>query len=106
MSLEIRVVLAAFAVFRLAQLITIDDGPWDMFFHLRVLAGVYDRDKTGRASTNIGRLFACPYCIGVWLSALALIPVFFSYGITDALVMALGIAGMQSALQDVSSGKG
>lgn len=65
----LRFLVAALACFRLAEMVALDDGPFDLFLRLRIVAGVYDRDASGRSQTNVGRLFACPYCLGVWFAA-------------------------------------
>ena len=64
-------ILACFAVFRLAELIAVDDGPGDVLLTMRAKLGAYDLDDDGRPATSIGRGIICPWCIGIWLSALA-----------------------------------
>lgn len=98
----VRWLLAALACYRLAQLIAIDDGPGDVCLRLRSLLGAYRRGADGRPDTSLGRLAACPYCLGMWLAlpcaACALWP-----GITGDLALAvLGLAGAQAALQSVT----
>lgn len=95
----VRWLLAALAVYRVAQLLTIDDGPWRLFGRLRDAAGVYDRGGDGRPRTEFGRLLACPYCAAVWVAlpaaALALWPTL----IGDVLLAWLGLAGFQDWAQ-------
>ena len=64
-------ILACFAVFRMAELIAVDDGPGDVLLWIRAKLGAYDLDDDGRPATSIGRGIVCPWCIGIWLSALA-----------------------------------
>jgi len=64
-------ILACFAVFRVAELIAVDDGPSDRLLWLRAKLGAYDLDDDGRPATSIGRFIICPYCISIWLAALA-----------------------------------
>ena len=64
-------ILACFAVFRLAELISVDDGPGDVLLTMRAKLGAYDLGDDGRPATSIGRGIICPYCISIWLAALA-----------------------------------
>ena len=92
-----RFILAAFACFRLAELITIDDGPGDVFLWMRAKLGAYNYGEDGRADTSIGRAITCPYCIGIWLSALvALVVAPLDWRL---LLWWFAIAGGQAALQ-------
>ena len=68
-------ILACFAVFRLAELIAVDDGPGDRLLWLRAKLGAYYLDDDGRPATSIGRFIICPYCISIWLSAFAAIAI-------------------------------
>jgi len=88
-SIEVRLVLAALAVYRLAQLIAIDDGPGQVFRRLR------GRFVTG----GMADLVHCPYCLGVWFAALLAPLVLWPCGVGDVLLIALGVAGAQSWLQ-------
>lgn len=54
--------LAILATYRLATLIAIDDGPFDIFSRMR--------EEVGQA-TWWGRGMHCPICIGFWISLLA-----------------------------------
>lgn len=95
----LRWLLSALAVYRLAQLVSIDDGPADLFLRLRAWAGSMDLGPDGRAATNLGRLLACPYCTGVWLALpcalLALCPTVAG----DIALAVLGLAGAQAWLE-------
>lgn len=76
-SFAVKFIVCALAVYRAAELIAFDDGPREIFLKLRVRAGAYDRDATGRVVSGWGRLLECPYCVGMWLAlagALALLP--------------------------------
>lgn len=89
MTLELRLLLAAFAVYRLAQLVAIDDGPGDVFRRLRA-----------RAVTGwFAGLVHCVYCLGVWFAALAAVAVLWPCGVSDAALVVLGLAGAQTWMQ-------
>ena len=91
-------VLAAFACFRLAELIAVDDGPGDVLLWMRAKLGAYDLGEDGQPQTNLGRAIICPYCIGIWIAAgfaLALWPIGWFP------MVWLAIAGGQALLQRV-----
>ena len=87
----LRILLAVLACYRLAQLIAVDDGPWDIFVRLR--------------SIRIGvlhRLFGCPYCLGVWFAALMGLLLCWQNSVGDMVLLILGIAGGQTLLQTLT----
>lgn len=95
----IRVGLAAMTVYRLAQLVTIDEGLLGMFQRLRDWAGTYDRDAHGRTISARGRLFGCPYCIGLYIALAVAALVIWPSWIGDAALLVFGLAGIQAYLQ-------
>jgi len=97
-ALITRFVIAVLASYRLAFMLAFEDGPLSVFATLRGLT-VYDRKGNARSGVvweSLTELFLCPYCLGVWCSALMTLLVTplsaFSF------VLWLGIAGGQSAL--------
>lgn len=92
-------VIAVFAVYRVAELIAIDEGPGDACLRLRVAVGCYDLDENGRIKTSVGRLLACPYCIGIYLALVAALIV--APHDWRVLLYWFGIAGAQAFLQTV-----
>jgi len=88
------VLVIALAAYRLSEMLTWDDGPWDVFVRLRQMAGA----GTGRA-TWLGRLLECPYCSSVWIAGLWA----FWYCPTwpDALLVGLAASGGAAALLTV-----
>lgn len=110
----LKFLLLVLAVFRLAELLVFDDGPFDVIFRLRVWTGIYDRDQDGNSfdgavgrKREIGLLLQCPHCIGMWLALPSAIVLFFVPVETFGLVIWLGvawfaIAGAQSALETVA----
>jgi len=101
-SESVRIVLTVFAVFRVSELVSIDDGPFDVFLRLRSAAGVYQRGADGRPMRGVGRLVGCPYCVGVWVSMLGAAAVLFPSAVVDAIVLLFGIAGAAAFVQSVS----
>ena len=102
----VRVILAAFACYRLAQLVAIDDGPFYVFQRLRTFVGrkasadCLKEDRRACLWYNVAQLVNCPYCLGIWF-ALALAPaVMWPTIIEDLALLVLGIAGAQCFLED------
>ena len=99
MSETLRVLLAAFAVYRLSALVAFDDGPGDVFLKLRGAAGAYQYGEDGRPARAVGRLVSCPHCLGVWFAAGCAALVVWRTSIGDAALLILGLAGAASWLQ-------
>ena len=54
-------IIASLAVFRLAELVTVDSGPWKMFERLRKCS----------SHPMVCELVSCPYCCGLHISWMA-----------------------------------
>ncbi len=91
-------VLLVFACYRLAQLITLDEGPFSIFSKLRIKVGAYDYGENGEAKTGLGRAMTCLYCLGIWI---ALPLSLYATGI-DWYIAWFAIAGGQAFLQGLS----
>jgi hypothetical protein len=59
LSLTVRIVLAALAVWRVTHLLASEDGPADLVFRLRAKLG----------SSFAGQLMDCFYCLSLWVAA-------------------------------------
>lgn len=92
MTLELRLICAAFAVYRLARLITQDDGPFSVFKRLREWAAVNGKE-------SVAELLNCPFCLGVWFALIAAALVLMPTLAGDVILVWLGLAGAQSFLQ-------
>lgn len=95
----LRVLLAAASVYRTAQLITIDEGPFSVFQSLRDAAGTYDRGPNGVPYSVLGRALGCPYCVGVYIAFGAALLVLRPSILGDLLLTWLGLAGLAAWLQ-------
>lgn len=91
--------LLGLATYRLARLVTIDEGPFSIFFRLRYLMGVYDLGENGRPASVWGRAFECPHCIGIY-AAIILWAIQSTSGGT-VVVAVLAVAGLQSFLAGI-----
>lgn len=100
----LRLALAALACDRLTRLLVVDDGPGEIFLRLRTWAGRYDYgpeadvDGEPRPASSLGRLAACPYCVGMWV-ALGLAVLLRPASRTDFVLTWLGLAGAQAVLE-------
>ena len=62
--------ILALATWRIASLITYEEGPFEVFERLRTLAGVRSNDY-GRYGTNeLARGLICLWCCSTWIGAL------------------------------------
>jgi hypothetical protein len=87
----LELVLAILATYRVAQLITLDDGPFMICDRVRRFLG--RRPKLREAA----ELFHCPYCLGVWLAgmfALVMRP-------GQPVLWWLAVAGGQAVLEEL-----
>lgn len=96
----LRLILAAFAIYRLSQLFHSDEGPLDMLKTARENAAIRSGDS--RFWEVIAKLYACPFCLGIWFAALAMVMVMKPTGIGDTFLLWFGLAGAQSFLQSRS----
>lgn len=103
----LRLVLASLACFRLAQLVTLDKGPFLIFERLRLRIEWYialsDTRRQSYFWKSVADGLSCPYCLGFYLSLLcSLLVLFPTYG-GDLFLLWFGIMGMQAFLQGVSN---
>lgn len=88
----LRFVLAVLATWRVAHLVSNEDGPWDVIVRLRRRAG----------HGMLGRLMDCPYCVGLWaaaLFALAMTPSLAAWTPWEWLLAWWGVAGGAAVLE-------
>ena len=89
-------ILSALAAFRLAELLVIDDGPWDVFSYLRGMHVRVPFDNSIRR--QFINVLQCVHCAGFYLSVLFAICYFFQNVYIFGALFALAIAGLQSIL--------
>ncbi|WP_348797066.1 DUF1360 domain-containing protein [Flavobacterium adhaerens] len=74
-------------VWRLTHLICLEDGPFDVIFKIRKMAG----------NTFLGRLMDCFYCLSIWIG---LICAYFLSGIwQEILILTLYYSGASILLE-------
>jgi hypothetical protein len=99
MSFELRLLLSAFALYRLARLLALEEGPAGIFEGIRARLGAYHYGEDGLPSSNLGRLAVCPLCWGLWLSPLAVLAVYTPTLLGDIILIWLALAGAAVWLQ-------
>lgn len=57
--------VAGLSTWRTSSLLLYEDGPFDVFTHLRQMVGVYRPGERKR----LARLFTCVWCLSVWVGA-------------------------------------
>lgn len=98
----IEIILAAFATFRVAEMISIDEGALSVFLKFRIAVGVYDIGENGEPRTNAARLVNCPYCVGVWIAFIMALCI----DLTQTFLLTwLAICGMQAFVQTIGGRK-
>lgn len=98
----LRLLLAVLVIFRIARLITVDEGPFGIFSRFRKwTAGLAAQAPRYSWRWTLGEIFSCPYCIGIYLALPAALP--FSKGsFTDFIIFWLAISGAQVFLEDLN----
>lgn len=71
-------VILALATWRIANMLVDEDGPWMIFEHLRLKAGLQPAFPDGTRETDPpgqmpGSLFTCVWCMSVWVAAVWII---------------------------------
>jgi len=91
-------IVYALVAFRLSELVVIDDGPFDIFFNLRGWANKPPTETIIRGA--LAGLLSCVHCVGLWLSLAFGLVYYFSNAatVTDSLLFAFAVAGLQSIL--------
>lgn len=113
MSKYFRLLLAVWATYRLASMLSKDEGPYiplwpderqtGIFEWIRIHAGVYDYGPDGKPATNFARGLSCPLCTGVYIAAAMLFLVFRPFRLGDYFLGWMGISGAQVFLENLTS---
>ena len=111
MTKALRILLAVFSVYRLASLISTEEGPslgimpngMGIFEWIRMKLGAYDYGFNGEPETNLGRGISCPLCTGVYVSGIVVALTIFPSRIGDFLLSWFGISGAQVFLENLTS---
>ena len=117
----LRLILAVFALYRLARLVALDDGPFFIFKRLRYWVkdkAFYEADKMGMLILvadssnlisdrhfgkwqNLAEGITCPFCVGVWLSLPLLAMLVWPTYYGDLFLLLMAVSGGQAFLQSL-----
>lgn len=117
-----KIILLGFAVYRLASLVSSEEGPYLPFLYksnnqtgvfkwLRIKAGAYqyiyswdkDGNQTAETPTNLGRGIKCPLCTGGYLCLLLTFLIFSENIILNFFLIWLAAWGFQVFLENLTS---
>ncbi len=90
--------LAVFAVYRIANLIVEESGPFRMFGLLRERITTKAVTKKCEPWSSLHGLITCRLCTGVWIAALCAVIVTMDHTIGNAFLLVFGLAGAQAFL--------
>jgi hypothetical protein len=88
--------IAVLACYRLAQFLSLDDGPGMIFQRLRQWSLSQQGALWGK---SLAEFLECPYCQGVWFAGLLALWIVTPRNIIDWLVLTCALAGAQAFLQ-------
>jgi len=91
----VRFFLAALAIYRLAWMLTKEDGPFMLFDKFRKWLGKRVTKDMGLGWT-LAELFNCPHCLGLWLAILLSPAILWPSRGMDIVLVILAVAGLQS----------
>lgn len=113
MNSYLRFFLAIFATYRLASMVSKDEGPYipiwpdaaqtGIFEQVRFRLGVYDYGPDGKPETNLARGISCPLCTGVYISFAILFCLFLPNKLGDVFLAWMGVSGAQVFLENLTS---
>lgn len=108
MTFELRLILGAFACYRLALLVSSDTGPFDWFLRFRRFIGraIANDKSNNQLLRTFGDLIHCPFCSGVWFAAALAVLALWPNVAGDFIFVWLGLAGVQNALQKIGGNNG
>lgn len=110
----IRIVFSVFALYRLASLLSSDEGPYLPFLYkdsrqtgifqwIRMKLGAYEYGPDGKPLTNLGRGIACPLCTAAYLAIPIIILLQFPTIAGNLILAYFGIWGFQTFLENLTS---
>jgi len=101
LSPVLRIALCSLLTYRIAELITIDEGPGAIFDSFRRYLGRRASVTGSKIIRELALLFQCPFCIGVWIGAISSFLVFFPSAVGDGVLVVGGIVGAQALFSSI-----
>lgn len=96
MGIFVYLILGGLAAFRMAELLIIDNGPFDVFANLR--GWVFQVPYRSKFRETLSAMFQCVHCLGFWL-CLPLTCIYYLHNFyLDFVLLFFAMAGLQSIL--------
>ena len=92
------IILAAFATYRLANLVVEESGPFRMFGLLREWITTKAVTTKREPWTSLHGLITCRLCAGVWVAAFCAVLVTADHVAGNLFLLIFGLAGAQAFL--------
>lgn len=73
--IALELIIASLATWRIAYMVTAEEGPFGVFFYLKNALGAYDFGEDGKPLTWHGRGIVCIYCVSVWIALFCSLPI-------------------------------
>lgn len=96
-NIFLRAILLAFACYRIAELLKVDDGPYEIITKLRSSIAIR-ASKGSRFFTELAKAIYCLYCSSMWIALVLAVLVIFPTLLGDFILVWLGAAGMVSVV--------
>lgn len=112
MILALRWVMVVFATYRLASMLSSEEGPYLGFYQpkgmgvfdwIRMRLGAYDYAPNGEAATSLGRGISCPLCTGVYIALVMVVLALWASWPGDIFIFWMGVSGAQVFLENLTS---
>lgn len=100
-------VLAIMAVYRVANIISREGGPFNVFGKLRGwLYNTYEANRLLEKKVvglwlTLHDFVTCPYCLGVWVGFFFGVLIYSNNRIADFIILGFGLAGGQALIQEI-----
>lgn len=95
----VRFTIAALSVYRLAELVSLDDGPYHVFERFRLFLG--RKAYISKTHRMLAELVICPFCVGIWMSVPVAVLYLFRNPLFDLILLILGMTGLQAFLEQI-----
>ena len=91
--------ILALATWRLSSLLSIEDGPYDIFDRLRAYVGIwYDDYSIAQSNNELARMLKCVWCVSVWIGVLMTVVYWLLGDVVIWLVLPLALSAAAIAI--------